>query len=561
MKRQIAGVALVVFGCVAVVSAQEQTASIVGVIRDAGGGVVPGAAVTATHASGLTVPIISDSEGRYRFPSLLPGRFELTAEFTGFASVRVESVDLRLGQELHIPITLERAALSETVHVVSESPTIAVTQSARTTSLRSEEIDQLPNSREFQEVMNQVAGANQENDRAWGEFSIDGSSASENRFIVDGVETTDTIYGISNQGNRLLVTDFMAEIQVKSSGYAAEYGGSTGGVINAISKSGSNTWHGEALFFWQGDGLDADPRPTLRLDPLDSGVAEYVTYPKDDYHSLEPGFTLGGPIVRDKLWLFAGYIPYFKPTDRTAPFSDGSTASLQQYLKSHQAMVNVTGQLGPDWRFRTAFNAGRTNEEGVLPRQDGGSDPGADYDESRCAADLVPVREPGLDAAARLLHELPRRILLPRLVQGERLPGRLAEMADVVGRSPRCAGRVPAAPGLPERAHQPGLGPRAAGPAGNPVGQHLLLRRRGTAPAQGRSPTGPSDPGRPGWAHRQHPRSSLGPVLLRAAGRVRLLPCHQQPHPAESGLDPGGRGALDGTSASSSRTPGPSAIV
>jgi len=241
MNRQIVGVALVVLGCVGTVLAQEQTASIAGVVWDAGGGVVPGASVTVAHTGGLTVPVVTDGSGRYRFPSLPPGVFQLTAELASFAPVRVERVDLRLGQELHVPITLERAAISETIQVVAESPVIAVTQSSRATSMRSEEIQQLPNSREFDEVMNQVSGANQEDIRAWGQFSIDGASASENRFIVDGVETTDTIYGISNQRNRLLVTDFLDEIQVKSSGYTAEYGGATGGVVNVLTKSGTAT--------------------------------------------------------------------------------------------------------------------------------------------------------------------------------------------------------------------------------------------------------------------------------------------------------------------------------
>jgi hypothetical protein len=380
MKRH-AAVAAFAFLLAAAVSAQEQTASIQGVVRDAGGGVVPGVTVTASDARGLAVPTVTDESGRYWFPSLPPGRFALTTELAGFAPVRVENVDLHLGQELTVPITLERATLSETVQVVAESPAIAVTQSARTESLRSDEIDRLPNSREFQDVVIQVSGANQEDTRAWGFLSIDGSSVVENRFIVDGVEITDPTYGVSNQGNRLLVTDFMDEIQVKSSGYTAEYGGSTGGVVNALTKSGTNEWHGEGLLFWKADWLDAEPRPTLQLNPGDSDIAEHVTYPKDEYRSLEPGFTLGGPILRDRLWFFGGYIPQWEPTDRTAPFADDTVATLRRYRKSHQALATLTGQAGPQWRFRTSVNMGRTRAEGVLQNQDGTSDPTAAYDE------------------------------------------------------------------------------------------------------------------------------------------------------------------------------------
>ena len=125
------------------------------------------------------------------------------------------------------------------------------------------------------------------------------------------MEAGDTWVGTSAQ---YLATDFVEELQVKSSGYSAEYGGSTGGVLNALTKSGGNAWHGEALLYWAGDKLDAGPRASLRPDPSDETVAQYVTYPEDRYDRLEPGFTLSGPIVRDRLWFFAGYIPSFRPS-------------------------------------------------------------------------------------------------------------------------------------------------------------------------------------------------------------------------------------------------------
>ena len=108
MNHLSVGVALVVLGCAGAVQAQEQTASIEGVVRDASGGVVPGVSVTASNASGRTVPAVTDGAGRYRFPSLPPGRFEIEAQLTGFVPVRVENVDLRLGQQLVIPVTLFR---------------------------------------------------------------------------------------------------------------------------------------------------------------------------------------------------------------------------------------------------------------------------------------------------------------------------------------------------------------------------------------------------------------------------------------------------------------------
>ena len=140
-------------------------------------------------------------------------------------------------------------------------------QSARVFSLRQDTIDRLPKGRDFTTLVSQAPGVNQE--PKLGGISIDGSSASENRFVINGIETTDLITGLSGHN---VLPEFVDEIQVKSSGYTAEYGGSTGGVINVVTKSGTNTWRGDVLVNFEGDALDGGPRQTLRRVPdgLDS---------------------------------------------------------------------------------------------------------------------------------------------------------------------------------------------------------------------------------------------------------------------------------------------------
>jgi hypothetical protein len=221
----------------------------------------------------------------------------------------------------------------------------------------------------------QAPGANDE--RKAGGIAIDGSTGAENRVIIDGMETTDTWIGTPGQ---FLVTDFVEELQVKSSGYSAEFGGSTGGVLNVVTKSGSNDWHGQALFLWSGDALDAGPRPTLQLVPSDSTRAEYVTYPEDRYSQPEPGFTLGGPVVRNRAWFFAGYVPSLRTTDRTLTFrGETMPATFGQRLERHHAAANVTAQFGPRWRTKAAFSTGHQVQRGLLPAQDGTGNPAADY--------------------------------------------------------------------------------------------------------------------------------------------------------------------------------------
>jgi len=131
-----------------------------------------------------------------------------------------------------------------------------------------------------------------------------GSSAAENRFIIDGIDTTNAMVGLPLQS---LNVDNVEEIQIKSSGYAAEYGGATGGVVNVLTRSGANTWHGDVRFYFTGDALDAGPKPTLRRNPQVSTQAEHITYPEDPYHSMEPGFSIGGPIKTNRAWFYLAY--------------------------------------------------------------------------------------------------------------------------------------------------------------------------------------------------------------------------------------------------------------
>ena len=211
-------VAVVAFTLLAVGAAwaQEQRAAIGGIVRDTQGGAVPGVDVLATSATGLTLETVTEVSGTYRFATLPPGRYEVTARLAGFLPARVVNIDLALGVQLHHRSRLKPAGPNETVEVVNESPLVAVTQSAGATNLRNEQIEKMPRGRDFTSLAIQAAGTNDE--RKIGGISIDGASGAENRIIIDGVETTDTAVGTPGQ---FLVTDFVHELQIKSSGYSA----------------------------------------------------------------------------------------------------------------------------------------------------------------------------------------------------------------------------------------------------------------------------------------------------------------------------------------------------
>ena len=354
--------------------AQEQRASIEGVVRDATGAVMPGVTVEVKNEStGVVVSAVTDANGVYRFPSLASGIWDVTATLAGFNTASTPDVPLSLGQIKKVDFTLAVAGVAESVQVTAESPLVDVRQSARSTSIRNEQIDLLPRGRDFSTLVTQAPGANNESTKLGG-LSIDGASAGENRFIIDGIETTNLNTGVQGKN---VIADFVEEIQVKSSGYTAEYGGATGGVINVVTKSGSNNLRGNALFNWMSDSLESSNRPVLRRGVLDNSKAEYQTYPEDSYNRFEPGVALGGPIVRDKMWFFGAYQPALTTTTRTVDkqtsgnpnssiWSDVESKENTQYISA-----NSTAQIGNNIRTRVSYNNSWNKTQGRLPAQAG----------------------------------------------------------------------------------------------------------------------------------------------------------------------------------------------
>src|SRR5688500_16039761 len=255
---------------------QEQRGSIEGRVRDASGTAIAGARLDAESVTGFHASVDGDDDGRYRFPSLPPGVYMLRASSPGRSPSTAAEVMLALGQQLEIHFTLPAVGAAESVAVTSEAPIIDVKQSTRAVSIREDEIAKLPRGRDFTSLANLATHTNAEGKT--GGLSIDGASGAENRFVVDGMETTAIKTGISGMP---VITDFVEEVQVKLSGFAAEHGGATGGVVNVISRRGTDRWKGDASLYYSGDRLNAAPRPLLRVLPTDANQAEYVRFRED----------------------------------------------------------------------------------------------------------------------------------------------------------------------------------------------------------------------------------------------------------------------------------------
>ena len=389
------------------VAAQEQRASIEGVVKDASGAVLPGVTVEAKNLSvGAVVNTTTDANGAYRFPALAPGNYEITAALQGFNTAKSQPVRLALGQLKSIDLSLTVGGVTENVVVTADTPLVDVKQSARATSIRNEQIDLLPKGRDFTTIVTQAAGVN--NESKSGGVMIDGAAAGENRYIVDGAETTNLQTGASGKA---VIADFVEEVQVKSSGYTAEFGGATGGVISVITRSGTNTWRGNVLFNYQGSALTGPERPTLRLQLADATKSEYITYPKDTNNRLEPGLSFGGPILKDKTWFYIAYQPTFNTTERSVVSTvNQSTVTKTRKQPVQYLSANNTAQLGSSLRTRIAYNNSWSKTDGNLPALQG-TDPlttnyatGTTYPNWSLAGQLDWVATPTLYIGARAAY-------------------------------------------------------------------------------------------------------------------------------------------------------------
>jgi outer membrane receptor protein involved in Fe transport len=339
-------------------SAQERSGAIEGVVKDSSGAMLPGATVEARSPSLVGVQTaISDGEGNYRFPALTPGLYQITATLSGFTPMKVENVRVSLGQVLKIDLALALASLSETVQVTAESPLIDVKQNAAAATMSVELIERLPKARDFTDLIRTAPGTQQE--RRSG-IQIDGAGGAEHRYVIDGFDTTGIRTGVSGQE---MPTDFIEEVQVKSSGYNAEFRATTGGVISAITKSGSNQWHGGVGYYFRGSAFNEQNRPTVRLNPSDQTKAETFLAPEDDYSRQEPTFELGGPLLRNRMWFYTGYAPDFDHTRRTVTFrANNQTQAFDQNENDHNLLANVTAQLNASMRVKFSMNQQRLRD-------------------------------------------------------------------------------------------------------------------------------------------------------------------------------------------------------
>lgn len=303
-----------VFSLTAIAFGQETTGSIEGTVKDQTGAVVPNVSVTvANKATGYSRVVTTDGSGFFRVVQIPTGNYAVsTAATSGFSATTYDNVNVTGGNTTAVEVKLAIGTGSVTVDVSGgDAVAIDPTGSKVQTSVTAAQMELIPKNGNFTSVLKVVPGTRGENFA--GGFQVDGASGSENSFMIDGQEVNNFRTG-AIRSNQNVPTQFVSEVSVRSSGFEAEFGGATGGVINVITKGGSNDWHGDFGIGFDTSKLNGAPTPTLTR--FTSGASatfvqtsEYESFPKIDAHTFLPTANLGGPIVKNKVWFYGSYSP------------------------------------------------------------------------------------------------------------------------------------------------------------------------------------------------------------------------------------------------------------
>ena len=340
---------------------QETSGELSGVAKDASGGAMPNVKVTISNQeTGRIFSTKTRANGEYRAPDLAPGRYSVKFEISGFTSVAIAEVNLLLGAKLKVDGTLQVSPIAQTVQVLEKVPLLDRSSTAVSHDVTVGEFDRLPKARSFQGLLlsspSVISGVDAYGNVIGleGGFQVNGASAAENQFLIDGVPTDSQIHGQSRQNAQF---EFLQEVQVKTGGIGAEYGGALGGVMSAVTKSGGNSFHGDLHFYWGGNDISAGPVQRL-LNPLvvtvngfnSMGKNGYVQDSKQGDNRLELGGSLGGYFIKDKLWFFAYASPQWRRRNQSFSLTNGTDGIDQKQLNQ-----NLFGKLSynPVSRIRT----------------------------------------------------------------------------------------------------------------------------------------------------------------------------------------------------------------
>ncbi len=351
MRIKYLFLALVVCYSTTTVIAQVSGGSFRGEVRDTSGAMVPDTRITIrSNDTGLEIQTVSNSEGLYATATLIPGSYTLTATKDGFKNEAFGPVTLQVNQTMRVDFALNVGTTNETVRVEASGSQLLSTESSEISQvIVSKQVSEIPlNGRSWQQLIALSAGVNPGAPGESGSpnpVNVNGQRTKANLFLVDGVSTTSSAQGRGNNFNVPL--EAVREFSVQSGAYSAEYGNVAGGVINLQIKSGTNNWHGAIFEFFRNDKLDAanfftnatrQARAPLRYNQF--------------------GGALGGPIRRDKTFIFGDYQGTITRNAvnmlATLPPNDQRRGDFSKLLDAQGRVVPIYDPFGPS-PARTQF--------------------------------------------------------------------------------------------------------------------------------------------------------------------------------------------------------------
>jgi hypothetical protein len=373
---------------------QERTGAIEGTVKDPNGAVVPGAQVTVNSqtttagarpdaSAAFNRTVTADDSGFFRLPDVPPGVYNVSiGSAGGFGGATVTDVAVVLGKTTPVNVSLAVAGQSVSVNVsATDTSAIDPTDNKIQTNITAQIAELLPKGPGVSSLWKIAPSTRPEG--LTGGFQVDGASGSENTFIIDGQEVTHFRTGVF-RANDNLPFSIVQESQIKSSGFEAEFGGATGGVMNIVTKGGSNDWHGEFGIEFLTSGLQSKPTPFLRnfrtgsataTPPTFVDIPEYIQPRKDKGTNYLPEFSLGGPILRDKLWFFASWSPQFEHYHRTLdyissdPRARSTSETLTYNLNRTRQFADIRLDASPTDKFHVTgrFIWAPIYDRGALP--------------------------------------------------------------------------------------------------------------------------------------------------------------------------------------------------
>jgi outer membrane receptor protein involved in Fe transport len=275
--------------------AQRLTGAIRGDVKDDSGVALPGVTVTVSGETimGGSQVAYTDEDGSYRFPALPPGTYKLAFTMEGFQPVTYDDIRIVLGTTIEQNVAMNLSKVSEEMIITGETPQIDPTKAGFSTNYTQEYLENTPIARFtfFDFVQMAPGSAPMRFDNTAFSHSILGSNTNENAYQMDGTDLTSSLTGAAWPFPN---TDIIEEIEILDIGAPAEYGNYQGAVVNVVTKSGGNEYHGDANIYWQTDGLTGE-----------NAIIDGIPFHRDQY--IDGTFQIGGPIVKDKIWIFGGW--------------------------------------------------------------------------------------------------------------------------------------------------------------------------------------------------------------------------------------------------------------